>query len=71
METKSTIMEGVREYAEEYPVKLGLEEPSEYNKLKENRITVLASNEGGCNGVGIDLLDLIDWIKKNKPELLR
>jgi hypothetical protein len=35
------------------------------------RQVLAAYNEGRHNGVEIDLLELIDWLKKNKPELLQ
>lgn len=56
------VMDGVREYVEEDPVELHLED--------NGRLSVLASNEGGQNATAIDLLDLIEWVKMNKPEIL-
>lgn len=56
-------LEGVREYAEEYPVKIGYDQD-------EHRIVIKAINEGGYNCTLVDLIDLIDWIKKNRPELI-
>jgi hypothetical protein len=31
---------------------------------------ISASNEGGHNGTWVDLLDLIKWLRANRPELL-
>lgn len=45
-------MEGVREYAEEFPVELG---------MQNGRVCIVAINEGGCNSVAIDLLDVLRW----------
>lgn len=55
-------MEGVREYAEEMPVYLteGPDGP---------RVTAL--NEAGYNRTDVDIVDLIRWLKANRPELLR
>ena len=58
---KGIVMNGVREYAEDFDVEL-----REY----EGRLVIAALNEGGCNGTDVDLLDLIAWVKENKPELL-
>jgi len=57
-------MINIREYEEEMPVEI-LEDP----KIK--RWVIHANNEGGFNYTTVDLLDVIDWIKKNKPELLK
>jgi hypothetical protein len=53
----------VREYAEGYAVQIVLNE-------ENNRLCVEATNEGGYNGTSIDLLDLLNWVLKNKPELI-
>lgn len=58
-----TILAGVREYAEGYPVTLAEDGP-------ENRLCVCAENEGGYNGTSVDLLDLIAWLKANRRDLL-
>lgn len=52
----------LREYGEEYPVYI--------QRNDAGRWTVAAFNEGGYNGTSVDLLDLITWLKVNKPELL-
>jgi hypothetical protein len=56
-------MEGVREYAEKYEVELVVDE-------ENGRPCVQAWNEGHYNLTRVDLLDLIYWIKTNRPELL-
>jgi hypothetical protein len=37
---------------------------------ESSRWMVSAYNEGGLNGVDIDILDLIAWVRENKPEWL-
>jgi hypothetical protein len=56
-------MEGVREYIEVEPVKLV------YNNA--GHLVVQAINEGGYNSTEVDLLQLIQWLKTNRPELLQ
>jgi len=51
------VLEGVREYAEGYPVCIRRRE-------EDGRWVVEALNEGGLNGVEIDLLDLVDGLEK-------
>ena len=55
------IMEGVTEYAEEMDVRLS---------VTKGRIVVGASNEGGFNGTEVDLVQLLEWVHKNMPELI-
>lgn len=55
------IMEGVREYGEGMPVAL------EYHK---NRLTILALNDGGLDSTAVDLLDLLAWLRTNRPDLM-
>jgi hypothetical protein len=55
-------MGDVREYCERILVFL--------KTHKEGREIIEALNEGGYNGVEIDLLDLLEWIKKHRPELV-
>ena len=52
------VLEGVRDYAENEPVLL-------CRHHENGRIVIHASNEGGSNGTNVDLMDLLDWIKKN------
>ena len=60
---KDIKMEGVREYAEEMSVELGTH--------KNQRLIIKAYNEAGYNSTKVDLQDVVDWIRKNKPELLK
>jgi len=55
------ILEGVREYCEKEPVEIDTE---------NGREVIVAANEGGHNSTRVDLLDLINWLKKHRPELL-
>ena len=54
-------MEGVREYAEDMSVDLG---------THKKRLIIKAYNEAGYNCTKVDLQDVIEWVRKNKPELL-
>ena len=67
---KKETIEEIREYGDGSPIELDTELPSRYNQLTEQRIIVRAYNECGHCCTEIDLLDLIAWIKKNKPNLL-
>lgn len=61
---KTNIIEtNIREYCEELPVKIKQDEET-------GRWVIFALNEAGHNSTSVDLLDLLRWIKKNKPELL-
>jgi len=55
---------GVTEYCEEMAVSI-TETPD------AERLVVRALNEGGHNSTEVDLLQLIAWLKTNKPELLK
>lgn len=55
------VMEGVVEYTEGFPLEL---------YVKNGIAVIAATNEGGHNGVEIDAVQLVDWIKKNRPDLL-
>lgn len=35
-----------------------------------DREVIEAYNEGGYNFTQVDLLDVVDWVKRNRPELL-
>lgn len=65
----------IREYNEGREVEIGILE--DYYSCVRNdpslcdRQVILAFNEGGHNSVRIDLLDIIDWVKENRPELLK
>ena len=56
------IAHGVTEYYEGFDVEVERQENGTY--------VVNARNEGGYNGVSIDLEELIKWVKTNLPELL-
>ena len=56
-------MKGVREYNEGMLVELDLAE-------NDNRTVIVAYNEAGYNSTEVDLLDVIEWVKNNRPELI-
>jgi len=58
----NNVMEGVREYWEQYPVKLDVDEES-------GREIILSKNEGGYNSTAVDLLDLVEWLRAHRPDL--
>lgn len=55
------IMTGVQEYREEMDV---------YLSNEHDRPVIIATNEGGFNSTSVDLLQLLEWLRANKPELL-
>ncbi len=71
-----TIMDGVQEYVEEHDVVLCQTEGmsnmpfSEEERKGYGRWVVKGVNEGGFNSTEIDLLQLIAWLRKNRPEFL-
>lgn len=56
-------LQGVREYAEEYPVALVRGEET------GGRLAIRAENEGGCNHTLVGLWDLIEWARRGPPEV--
>lgn len=38
---------------------------------EKGRLVINAYNPGGYDDTMVDLLDLIEWLKQNKPELLK
>jgi hypothetical protein len=57
-----TVMDGVREYTEHYAVKL--------DRIGSSwRLVIRAFNEGGMNCTSVDLLDVLKWVKANRPDL--
>ena len=54
------VMTGVTEYGEGLEVKLYYE---------NERPTIVAYNEGGFNATAVDLIELLDWVYKNEPDL--
>ena len=61
MAVQRIIMEGVREYAEDFDVEL---------LRVDGRLVIHAQNEGGCNGTRVDLLDLLGWVQRHE-ELIK
>jgi hypothetical protein len=59
---KIAVMEGVREYGEDYPVEL-------WRNDKTGRLVIRAFNEGNNNFTEVDLWDLIEWVQKNEASL--
>ncbi len=59
--SESGVLEGVREYAEGYEVKID---------YVGDRPVVAAMCKAGYDRTLVDLLDLLEWVKANKPELL-
>jgi hypothetical protein len=57
------LMEGVRDHCEGYTPELYKDETSQ-------RLVIRAFNEAYYNVTEVDLLDLIEWLKKNRPDLL-
>lgn len=55
-------LDHVREYNEDFDVRLETE--------ANGRLVVVALNEGGHNGTRVDLVDLLDWLRRNRPDLL-
>jgi hypothetical protein len=62
------IKTNIREYTEAYEVEivdfLG------GNASSSDRLIIRAYNEGHNNVTEVDLLDVIKWVKDNKPELI-
>lgn len=56
-----SVMDGVREYAEGMVVEL-VEE--------DGRPHVVAFNQGGYDSTAVDLLDLVAWLRRCRPDLL-
>lgn len=66
-------MKGVREYNEDFEMDLldpGGDRWERAGQSGSDRIVIKAYNEAGHDCVEIDALDLIAWIKKNRPELI-
>lgn len=59
--SENTVMQGVREYCEGMEVAL----------VHYERLVVKARNEAGFNCTQVDLLDLLAWVRKHRPELMR
>jgi len=61
------IMDGVTEYEEGMEVKLVYQMD---RHTKKEKYMILASNEAGHCCTRVDLNQLLDWVKTNKPELI-
>jgi hypothetical protein len=78
-ETENVKMTSIREYSEGLPVTIEEYVVTERKSLQlqgrakvgERRITIVASCQAGFDGTQVDLLDLLQWVKENKPELLK
>jgi len=72
---KKIKMDGVTEYNEEMDVELAITKGKwgggkpEKDWDGRGRIVIKAYNEGGYNSVEIDLVDLMNWINKNKAKI--
>ena len=55
-------MVGVAEYGEELEVSLGYE---------KGRPVIVALNESGYRCTFVDLIQVLDWVRVNKPELVQ
>lgn len=71
-----TKMVGVREYNEGMDVELAISRDylnvgkPEKDWLGKGRIVIKAFNESGYNCTEVDLMDVILWLQKNRPELM-
>lgn len=73
-EEEGTLMDGVTEYTEGYGVRL-VETSGAYvgiGKEREGagRLVIQALNEAGHNCTEVDLLQLLAWVKANRPDLM-
>ena len=75
-EKEGTLMDGVTEYAEGYEVRL-VETTGTYTSGKpeaewagRGRLTIKALNEAGYNCTEVDLLEILAWVKANRPDLM-
>jgi hypothetical protein len=62
-EEDGTLMDGVTEYTEGYGVRL-------VETTGAGRLVVNALNEAGHNCTAVDLLELLAWVKANRPDLM-
>ena len=69
-------MSGVTEYCERFQVSLKRTSGVHCYLLPEEqwpghgRLVIQALNEGGHSSTEIDLVQLIEWLRANRPELL-
>ena len=73
----ATTMPGVSEYSDGLEVSL-MQTSGVYcpGLPKEQwpghgRLVIQALNEGGCSSTEVDLVQLIEWLRANHPELLK
>ena len=71
----------INEYAEEMPVEIVELKPKDgesfknvisdnnYKAHSNKRFVIRALNEGGCNITEVDLVDTLDFVKANMPDL--
>ena len=57
------VMEGVTEYSEGYEVEL-------LQTKGNGRWVIMAVNQGGFDSTSVDVINLIAWLRANRPELL-
>ena len=73
-EEDGTLMEGVTEYAERLDVRLVRTTGTYMGIGKERpgagRLVIEALNDGGYNCTKVDLLQLLAWVKANRPDLM-
>ena len=67
--SEGLILDGVQEYCEGMDV-LIINTTGDINKKGCGRLVINAKNEAGYNSTEVDLLQLIEWIKANMPELI-
>jgi hypothetical protein len=63
----------IREYTEQLPVAISVRESRQLGNRWDagvGRLVIEASNQGGFDGVEVDLLDVIKWVRENRPDLL-
>ena len=58
---KDTIMKGDREYCENMDVTLNTAHSD------RSRVVIKAYNEAGCKTTEVDLMDIINWLRVNRP----
>jgi len=73
---KGLLMDGVAEYAEGYGVRLvqtrgayDFDKP-EHEWRGHGRLVIKSWNEGGHNSTEVDLLQLLEWVRTNRPDLM-
>lgn len=64
------IMEGVTEYLNDEAVELVLHKGEIVNGVPYDRWVVFAKGDGWSGETQVDVLELVDWLKKNRPDLL-